>query len=87
MVGRARVRGDASRRGRGLGLLGCAPLVFRGSERAWPFWQEIVERDGAAATVPELNVTRERRMRTADGFDVVWLELGANPASLAAEGP
>ncbi len=58
-------------------------LVFRGSERAWPFWQEIMERQGAAATIPELNVTRERRWRTPDGFDAVWLELGANPASLA----
>lgn len=58
-------------------------LVFRGSERAWPFWQEIVERNGTAATIPELNVTRERRFRTTDGFDVVWLELGPNPTSLA----
>jgi hypothetical protein len=62
-------------------------LVFRGHERAWPTWQEVVEREGAAATLPELNVTRERRFRTADGFDVVWLELGPNPASLAAAPP
>ena len=62
-------------------------LVFRGSERAWPFWQEIVERNGTAATIPDLNVTRERRFRTVDGFDVVWLELGPNPASLANSRP
>ena len=58
-------------------------LVFRSSERAWPFWQEIVERNAAAATIPELNVTRERRFRTADGFEVVWLELGPIPGALA----
>ena len=57
--------------------------MFRSHERAWPFWQEIVEREGTARTVPELNVMRERRWRTRDGFEVVWLELGANPASLA----
>lgn len=62
-------------------------LVFRGAERAWPSWQEIVEREGTASTHAELNVTRERRFRTADGFDVVWLELGPNPASLAASRP
>jgi hypothetical protein len=62
-------------------------LVFRGAERAWPYWQEIVERDGTAATIPELNVTHERRFRTAEGFDVVWLELGPNPPSMAISRP
>jgi hypothetical protein len=61
-------------------------LVFRSHARAWPFWQEIVEREGTARTIPELNVMRERRWRTRDGFDVVWLELGANPSSLAKAG-
>jgi hypothetical protein len=51
-------------------------LVFRSSERAWAPWQEIVERPGEAGTHAELGVRRERRFLTADGFSVVWLELG-----------
>src|SRR6185436_12584980 len=62
-------------------------LVFRDAERAWPFWQEIVEHYGTAATIPGLNVTRERRFRTVDGFVVVWLELGPNTESLANARP
>lgn len=61
-------------------------LVFRSAERAWPAWREIFERQGAAATVAELGVTRERRYQTVDGFRVVWLELGPLPPSLAAAG-
>jgi len=59
-------------------------LVFRHAERAWPAWREIVEHAGTAATVSELGVSRERRMQTADGFHVVWLELGPLPSALAA---
>ncbi len=62
-------------------------LVFRSAERAWPYWQQIMERPGTAATLPGLNVTRERRFETADGFLVVWLELGPQPAALAARLP
>ncbi len=58
-------------------------LVFRGAERAWPHWQESVERPGTAATIDGLHVVRERRFRTGDGFEVVWLELGPLSASLA----
>ncbi len=46
-----------------------------------------MERPGTAATLPGLNVTRERRFETADGFLVVWLELGPQPAALAARLP
>jgi hypothetical protein len=59
-------------------------LVFRRAERAWPAWQEIVERPGTAALVRELVVTRERRFEMADGFLVVWLELGPPPSAVAA---
>ena len=59
-------------------------LVFRGDRRAWPGWSEIVEREGLARTLPGLGVTAERRYRTEDGFDVVWLVLGPLGPTLAA---
>ncbi len=62
-------------------------LAFRSAERAWPFWQEVLERPGTAAMLPGLHVVRERRFQTADGFVVVWLELGPLPAALAAGAP
>ena len=58
-------------------------LVFRDSERAWPGWQEIMEREGAASMLPELGVTAERRFRTDDGFTVVWLQLGVLAPGMA----
>jgi hypothetical protein len=58
-------------------------LVFRSADRAWQPWQEIVERTGAASTHPELGVRRERRFTTADGFSVVWLELGPRQPQMA----
>jgi len=61
-------------------------LVFRSADRAWPAWQEIVERPGTAALVRELGVRRERRFETPDGFGVVWLELGPAPTPMAATG-
>lgn len=59
-------------------------LVFRSSERAWPYWQETVEHAGTAATLDGLHAVQERRYTTPDGFQVVWLELGALPPALAA---
>jgi hypothetical protein len=59
-------------------------LVFRSAERAWDEWQDIVGRPGAAELISALAVTREHRFVTADGFTVVWLELGPLPAPLAA---
>ena len=61
-------------------------LVFRGADRAWQEWQDIVGRPGAAQLVPELGVTREHRFSTIDGFSVVWLELGPLPPQFAAAG-
>jgi hypothetical protein len=51
-------------------------LVFRQAERAWPGWNEIVERPEDATKLPEWNVRRMRKWRTLDGFLVIWLELG-----------
>jgi hypothetical protein len=63
-------------------------LVFRRADRAWPAWREIVERPGGGALEGELGVSRERRFQTADGFQVVWLELGPVPSAVAgAVGP
>lgn len=59
-------------------------LVFRDAERAWPLWQETVERAGFAATVEGLHAVHERRYDSADGFHVVWLELGPLEPTLAA---
>ncbi len=59
-------------------------LVQRESQRTWPGWNEIVEREGYAATIPGLGVIKEDRMRTRDGFLVVWLELGPLEPQLAA---
>lgn len=50
-------------------------LVFRDAKRAWSEWQQAME-PGSERTHPEWNVTRARRWQTADGFSVVWLELG-----------
>ena len=62
-------------------------LVFRSAERAWAPWQEIVERPGAAGTHAELGVRGERRFTTADGFVVVWLELGPRQPQVALDRP
>lgn len=59
-------------------------LAFRSSERAWPGWNEIVERAGAARTMTGLGVIDERRYLSPDGFVIVWLELGPLPPAMAA---
>jgi hypothetical protein len=62
-------------------------LVLEDAGRAGPAWREIFERPGTAATVSELGARVERRFQTRDGFQVVWLELGALPAAVAARAP
>jgi len=62
-------------------------LVFRGAERAWAPWQEIVARPGEAGTHAELGVRRERRFTTPDGFAGVWLELGPRQPAVAVDRP
>ena len=46
-------------------------MAFRSADRAWPEWQEIVARPGAAELQPALVVTQEHRFTTSDGFLVV----------------
>lgn len=58
-------------------------LCFRTAERAWPAWQEIWLREGAAAATPELGVIAEQRYQTPEGFTVVWLELGPRTPVMA----
>ena len=60
-------------------------LVFRDGRRAWPVWNEIVEQEGYAVTVPGLGAVREDRYRTRDGFTIVWIELGPQGPALAAD--
>lgn len=59
-------------------------LVFRGRGHAWPGWDELVERPEEALHRPEWNVTHASSWRTAQGFTVVWLELGPLSPRLAA---
>lgn len=59
-------------------------LVFRDAAAAWPEWREVVARPAEARARPEWNVRRVRVWRTADGFTLIWLELGPPPARLAA---
>lgn len=59
-------------------------LVVREGQRSWPGWNEILEQPGYAATIPGLNLVKEERVRTRDGFLVVWLELGPLEPALAA---
>ena len=61
-------------------------LAFRSAERAWEHWQQIVAREGMAATTEGLSVTRERRYLSSDGFTVVWLELAPLGPQLASRG-
>lgn len=62
-------------------------LAFRTEKRAWTGWQEIMEREGAAATIEGLRVIEERRFTSYDGFTVVWLQLGPMAPSMAAVQP
>ncbi|MFN8586746.1 MAG: hypothetical protein U0704_03005 [Candidatus Eisenbacteria bacterium] len=59
-------------------------LAFRNSERAWPGWNEIMERPGAAQAMAALSVLDEKRFRTADGFSIVWLELAPLAPAMAS---
>jgi hypothetical protein len=62
-------------------------LVFREGQRAWPGWVEVFEQPGFAATIQGLHVTSEERVRTRDGFMVVWLELGPLDPPIAVNAP
>jgi hypothetical protein len=58
-------------------------LAFQSAERAWPGWSELVERPDEARLHPEWNVEKVRAWRSRDGYEVVWLELGALTPQLA----
>jgi hypothetical protein len=58
-------------------------LVFREPASAWPEWREVVAHPAEAPHRPEWNIRRVREWRTADGFNVIWLELGPPVARLA----
>jgi hypothetical protein len=60
-------------------------LVFREPRRAWPQWQEVMERPGEAADHPEWNIVRAISFETADGFAGVWLDLGPLGAPVAID--
>jgi hypothetical protein len=57
-------------------------LVFRDVSRAWVEWRPVMEPGGEKGH-SRWNVARARRWQTADGFAVVWLELGAPRPELA----
>ncbi|MEO5988270.1 MAG: hypothetical protein ABIU54_05045 [Candidatus Eisenbacteria bacterium] len=58
-------------------------LAFRTGKRAWNGWQEIMEREGSAATIEGLRVIEEKRFTSFDGFGVVWLQLGPMQPAMA----
>ena len=57
-------------------------LAFRGADRAWSEWQAAMT-PGGELRHPEWNVARVRRWTSADGFSIVWLELGPPRPRLA----
>lgn len=59
-------------------------LCFRNAERAWPAWQEIWVREGAAAATPGMQVVSEQRYQTNEGFTVVWIELAPRGPMMAS---
>jgi hypothetical protein len=59
-------------------------LVFRNPESAWAEWRDVVARPAEAPSRPEWNVRSVREWLTADGFRVIWLDLGPPRPWLAA---
>src|SRR5207248_455116 len=58
-------------------------VAFRDASRAWPGWDELMQRPSEAPNRKEWNVRRVRAWTVRDGFDVVWLELGPSGTPLA----
>ena len=61
-------------------------LVFRDPEHAWGEWSAVVARPLEAKDRPELNIRRARRYTSADGFSLVWLEMGPLGPGFASAG-
>jgi len=62
-------------------------LVFRDPSLAWGEWSEVVAHPLEVKNRPELNVSRVRSYQSADGFVLVWLQLGPLAPGLASAGP
>jgi hypothetical protein len=58
-------------------------LVFRDAQHAWPEWTGVVAHPLDALHQTEWNVRQVRRYDTADGFMLIWLELGPLSPPLA----
>jgi hypothetical protein len=58
-------------------------MVFREAAAAWPEWRAVLADPAGAPHDPDNNVRRVRVFETADGFRVVWLELGPARPRLA----
>ena len=58
-------------------------LVFRSPEQAWPEWVDVVAHPTDALHRVEWNVRHVRVYKTADDFEVVWLDLGPLGPELA----
>ncbi|MBI1798803.1 MAG: hypothetical protein HYR73_03865 [Candidatus Eisenbacteria bacterium] len=51
-------------------------LVFRDAAHAWPEWAQVVEHPVDALHHAEWNVVKVRRFESADGFSILWMDLG-----------
>ena len=63
-----------------------ALVVFRGPERAWSGWTELMEAPARAPDNKEWNIASARVTQTGDGFVAVWLRLGPLGTPLADGG-
>ena len=62
-------------------------LVFRDPENAWGAWSDVVARPLEARRRPELNIEHAWTYQSADGFTLVWLQLGPLAPGLASAQP
>jgi hypothetical protein len=60
-------------------------LVFRDAEHAWPEWQQVISHPTDALHQPEWGVRHVRRFDSADGFQVIWLDLSPLGPELAGK--
>jgi len=58
-------------------------LVFRDADHAWPEWQEVVARPTESLHHTDWGVRHVRLFSSADGFQVVWLDLAPLGPELA----
>jgi hypothetical protein len=58
-------------------------LVFRDAQHAWPQWQGVVAHPLDALHRVEWNVQHVWQYASADGFTIIWMELGPLGPELA----